>query len=168
MDLRPLGPSGPMVSAVGLGCGALGDARLTEGEVERLLRGAVDLGVTLFDSARSYGPSEERLGRHLRGLPVVRSTKGGYGIAGVEDWSPEAVRRGLDEALVRLQVEQLDLFLFHSCPLPTLRREDLLAELDRARASGKLKVAGYSGDNDELRWAVASGRFGAVEASFSL
>src|SRR5438552_3717648 len=102
MRARLLGQTGISVSPVALGCGALGDARLGEREAVRLVLGALELGVNLFDSARSYGLSEERLGRFLRGREVVRSTKGGYGIDGVADWSPEAIRLGIDAALERL------------------------------------------------------------------
>ena len=108
MQLRQLGDTGLTVSAVALGCGALGDARLSERESERLVLGALDLGVTLFDSARSYGLSEERLGRILRGREAVRSTKGGYGIEGASDWSPEAVLGGIDERHATIDVPKRD------------------------------------------------------------
>ena len=153
---------------VALGCGALGDARLSERDAERLVLGALDLGVTLFDSARSYGVSEERLGRLLRGREATRSTKGGYGIDGVMDWSPDAVQGGIERALARLQVERIDLFHLHSCPLEVLRRPELLDALERARTAGKIRLACYSGDNAELEWAVGSGRFGAVQASINV
>jgi aryl-alcohol dehydrogenase-like predicted oxidoreductase len=165
---RELGETGIQVSAVGLGCGALGDARLTERDVEHLLLGAVDLGVTLFDSARGYGLSEKRLGRVLGGREVVRSTKGGYGIDGISDWTSTALSRGIDAALARLRCERIDLFHLHSCPLEILQRGDLLGALEAARAAGKVRVACYSGDNEALGWAVRSGRFGAVQASVSL
>ncbi len=151
-----------------LGCGALGDPRLGEREAVRLVLGAVELGINLFDSARSYGLSEERLGRFLRGQPVVRSTKGGYGIDGAANWSAEAVRRGIDAALERLCTDCIDLFHLHSCPLEVLRRDEVLDALERAREAGKIRVACYSGDNAELELAVRSGRFGAVQASVSL
>jgi aryl-alcohol dehydrogenase-like predicted oxidoreductase len=168
MNTRLLGQTGIRVSPVALGCGALGDARWGEREAVRLVLGALELGINLFDSARSYGLSEERLGRFLRGHEVVRSTKGGYGIDGVADWSAEAIEHGIDEALRRMQTGCIDLFHLHSCPLEVLRREDVLGALDRAREAGKIRVACYSGDNAELDWAVRSGRFGAVQASVSL
>lgn len=89
MQERLLGHPGIAVSALGLGCGRLGSTRLEDSAAERLLHAAIDLGITLFDSARSSGLSEERLGRHLgpRRQHVVLSTKLGYGIDGFADWT---------------------------------------------------------------------------------
>jgi aryl-alcohol dehydrogenase-like predicted oxidoreductase len=155
---------------LGLGCGGIGDAGIGERDVEALLLGAVDLGVTLFDAARSYGLAEERLGRHLasRRDAVILSTKGGYGAEGADDWTASAVARGIDQALARLRTDRIDVFHLHSCPLDVLRRGDLLDALDRARDAGKIRVAAYSGDNEALAWAVASGRFGSVQCSVNV
>jgi aryl-alcohol dehydrogenase-like predicted oxidoreductase len=167
---RALGTTGLAVSIVGLGAGPLGDARLGDDEARRLVAHALDLGVTLFDTARSYGVSEERLGRLLgaRRKDVVLATKGGYGADGAADWTPEAIRIGIEAALGRLRTDYLDVFFLHSCPLHTLVREDLLGELGRAKDAGKIRAAGYSGDADELGWAVSSGRFDVVECSVSV
>jgi aryl-alcohol dehydrogenase-like predicted oxidoreductase len=169
MDTQPYGRTDLAVSRLGLGAGALGDPALTEREAEALLGAALDEGVTLIDTARSYGPSEERLGRHLgaRRHQVVLSTKGGYGIAGVPDWTGEAVARGIDEALDRLRTDRIDIFHLHSCPLTVLVRDDILDTLDRARAAGKVRALAYSGENDALGWAAASGRFDGLQCSVS-
>ncbi len=155
-------------TTVALGTGALGDARLSERDAEALVHGALELGVRFFDTAVSYGSSEERLGRYLKGREAWISTKGGYGAEGAADWTGEAVRRGIDQALKRLRRERLEVFHLHSCPLEVLQREELLRALDDARATGKVLLTAYSGDNRELEWAVESGRFGAVQASLSL
>lgn len=157
-------------STLGLGCGPLGESHMSDGEAERLVLGALDRGVTVFDTARSYGASEERLGRALRGRrhEAVIVTKGGYGIAGISDWTGECIRRGVDEALVRLGVEQLDAFLLHSCDLQTLERGDVVAALERARELGKIRMAGYSGEGAALDWASARrGIFSVLECSLS-
>ncbi len=173
MIARRLGATGIDVSAIGLGAGALGDARLDERDAEALVLAAIDEGITLFDTARSYGLSEERIGHFIgahsaRRANVVLSTKGGYGVDGVEDWTPRAITQGIDDALRRLQTDRLDVFHFHSCPLDVARRDDLLRALDDARDAGKIRVAAYSGDNEALAWAVASGRFGSVECSMNV
>jgi aryl-alcohol dehydrogenase-like predicted oxidoreductase len=67
MERRPFGRTGLAVPILGFGAGHVGDPALDEAEVGRLLHGALDLGVTLIDTARSYGLSEERIGRHLAG-----------------------------------------------------------------------------------------------------
>jgi aryl-alcohol dehydrogenase-like predicted oxidoreductase len=166
----PLGTTGLHVSRLGLGCGALGDERLSEREAERLVLGALDLGVTVLDAARSYGLAEERLGRILgsRREGVVLSTKGGYGATGAHDWTPDAIARGIDEALVRLRTDRIDVYHLHSCGADVLRSSGVVEALLRAREAGKVRVAAYSGDNEALAWAVGSGAFGSVQCSVSL
>lgn len=170
LPLRPFGSAPFTVSALGLGAGAVGHASLSEADAERLLRGALDLGVTFVDTAPSYGASEERIGRYLadRRDAFVLSTKGGYGVAGTPDWTGDVVRAGVDRALRVLRAERIDVFHLHSCPLETLVREDILRALDDVRASGKVRVAAYSGENEPLAWAVTSGRFGGVQCSVNL
>jgi aryl-alcohol dehydrogenase-like predicted oxidoreductase len=154
------------VSILGLGAGNLAEVE----DPDRLIHGAIDLGVTLIDTARSYGDSEERIGRALLGKrdQVILSTKGGYGLWGVEDWTGPCVARGVEEALGRLQTDRIDVFHLHSCPMHVLQREDILWALDRARGEGKIRVAAYSGENDELAWALHSGRFGSVQCSINV
>src|SRR5690349_14321549 len=112
MERRPLGSTGLLVPVLGFGSGHIGGDALGEAEAGRLLGAAVDGGVTFIDTARSYGAAEERIGRHLahRRHELILSTKGGYGIAGVPDWSAAAVSRGIDAALRRLRVDCVDIF----------------------------------------------------------
>ncbi len=159
-----------MFSRVGLGAGSLGDARLTDAEAERLVHGALDLGVTVFDTARSYGASEDRLGRALahRDHDVVVFTKGGYGVDGVPDWTGEVIRRGVDDARRRLGRDRLDGFFLHSCGVDVLERGDVVDALLEARASGKVRLTGYSGEGGALAWAAARrDTFSALELSLS-
>ena len=169
MITRPFGKAGFQVSALGFGAGHVGDPAQDEASVGRLLNEALDLGVSFFDTARGYGLSEERIGRHLghRRSSFILASKCGYGIEGCADWTPECVAAGIEEALRRLRTDYLDVMLFHSCPRGALQ-EPLLAALDRAVASGKIRAAGYSGENEDLEFAVGSGRFSAVECSVNL
>jgi len=168
--LRPFGTTGLLVPALGLGAGQVGDARLDEAEVGRLLGAALDLGVTLVDTARSYGLSEARIGRHPahRRAEFVLTTKVGYGVEGEADWTAGSVRRGIDEALARLRTDVIDVVLLHSCGPEALRDEGILEALSAARQAGKLRVAAYSGEGAPLALAVESGRFGAIECSVNL
>jgi aryl-alcohol dehydrogenase-like predicted oxidoreductase len=170
MELRPFGRTGLSVPILGFGAGHVGDPAMDEGEVGRLLHGALDLGVTLIDTARSYGLSEERIGRHLAGRrdEFILSTKVGYGIPGYEDWTGPVIAAGVDAALGRLRTDRIDVVHLHSCPLEVLERGDVVAALRAAVAAGKVRVAAYSGDNAPLAWAVASGVFGSIETSVNL
>jgi aryl-alcohol dehydrogenase-like predicted oxidoreductase len=170
MDTRPFGTTGLTVPILGFGAGHIGDPALSEGEVGRLLHGALDLGVTLIDTARSYGLSEERIGRHLAGRrnEFVLSTKVGYGVPGIADWTGPVITAGIDAALGRLRTEWIDIVHLHSCPIETLAQGEVVAALQSAVAAGKVRVAAYSGDNAPLDWAVASGAFGSIELSINL
>ena len=170
MEQRVFGKTGLKVSVLGFGAGRIGGDELSEKEVETLLNAAADLGITLFDTARSYGKSEERIGRHLRRRrkDIILSTKVGYGIAGYDDWTFDCVKAGIDQALRLLQTDYLDIVHLHSCPRSTLEWGEPLRALEAAVAAGKVRAAGYSGENEPLEWAVSSGRFGAVEHSVSI
>ncbi|HEX8789725.1 MAG TPA: aldo/keto reductase [Polyangiaceae bacterium] len=170
MNLTAFGSSGIEVSRLGLGAGGLGDVGLSEKDAERLLLGAVDRGVTFVDAARSYGAAEDRIGRYLgaRRGQVVLSTKGGYGVDRVDDWTGEAVRRGVDDALRRLRTDRVDLFHLHSCPVDVLARGDVVEALLEARRAGKIRLAAYSGENEALAHAVASGAFGGIQCSVNV
>jgi len=170
VELRPLGKTGLSVSAVGLGAGRIGGPETSEADVDRLVGGALDAGVTLIDTARSYGLSEERLGRALAGRRerVVLSTKVGYGVPGVPDWTGRSVTDGVDAALLRLRTDRLDLVHLHSCELAVLERNGVAEALRSAVQAGKVRVSAYSGEGDALLWAVRSGLFGAVQCSVSV
>lgn len=170
LERRQFGDTGLDVSIVGLGAGQIGENDVTEAEASDVLNGALDLGVTLIDTAATYGLSEERIGRHLgrRRDEFVLSTKGGQKVNGQRDWSPGSVLESLEQSLRLTRSERIDVFYLHSCPIEVLRRGDLQDTLDQAVTAGKIGVAGYSGDNEALAFAVESGRFGAIEASVSI
>ena len=170
LEQRRFGATGLAVSAVGLGAGQVGERDVTEAQAERLLRGALDLGVTLVDTALSYGTSEERIGRHLgdRRDAFVLSSKCGSGVPGHEDWSAGAVRASVEQTLRRTRSERVDVFFLHSCSLAVLERGEVQDALDAEVAAGRVRVPGYSGDNEALAFAAASGRFGALECSVNV
>lgn len=169
MRTRALGQTGLRVSEIGLGAGPLGDERIVDDAAVELVQGAIERGVTLIDTAPSYGRSEQRVGAALRGRRdrVVLSTKLGYGVPGVPDWTGPCITAGVDLALRRMQTEWIDIAHLHSCPLETLVRGDVVEALGRVVEAGKVRVAAYSGDNASLMWAIASGRFGVVQCSVS-
>lgn len=170
MERRIFGETGLSVSVLGLGAGQVGESSVSETEAAALLNGALDAGVTLIDTARSYGLSEERIGRHLasRRAEFVLSSKGGSDIDGTEDWTPASLTGSVERSLRLLRTDRIDIFHLHSCSAEVLARGDLQDTLDEMREAGKIGVAAYSGDNQDLVAAVSSGRFGSVETSVNL
>ncbi len=142
---RAFGNTGLEVSVLGLGGGQVGNSNLPEPVAERLLNQVLDLGLNLIDTARGYGLSEARIARYLGQR-----------------------RQGVDEALRTLQTDWIDIVHLHSCSLEVLQRGEVITALDDARQAGKVRVAAYSGENEALDFAVASGRFQAVQTSISL
>lgn len=167
---RPYGRAGRTVSVLGLGAGQIGDGAIDENAVARLLNAALDLGITLIDTARGYGLSEERIGRHLahRRREFTLSTKLGYGMPGHADWTAAAVSAGIDAALQRLVTDHIEIVHLHSCDIATLQSGEVIAALDRACEAGKIGTLAYSGENEALAWVLASGRFGGIECSVNL
>jgi aryl-alcohol dehydrogenase-like predicted oxidoreductase len=167
---RPFGNTGLTVPILGFGAGGIGEPSLSESDAGALLNSVVDLGVGLIDTARSYGLSEERIGRHLghRREELVLSTKVGYGVPGYEDWTAECVSAGVDLALSNLRTDVIDVVHLHSCPRETLERNGVAEALGRAVAAGKVRVAAYSGEGEALDFAVASGSFGSIQTSVNV
>jgi len=170
MHMNDFGTTGLKVAPLGFGAMHLNDGRVTEAEAEHLLNAVLDLGVNLIDTARGYGLSEERIGRHLahRRQEFLLSTKVGYGIPGVPDWTGPCITAGVEAALTRLRCERLDIVHLHSCPLAILERGKVIDALEACARTGKVGVVAYSGDNAELDFAISSGRFAAVQTSISL
>jgi len=154
MTYRPLGNSGLMVSAVGIGCNAFG-RRVDQDGVSAILEAASDAGVTLLDTADIYGPgpgaSEELLGHALAGRrdDFVVATKFGmnmHGTLGADHGvrgSRRYVRRAVEASLRRLQTDHIDLYQYHQPDGVTPIEETLEALTDLVR-EGKVRYAGCS------------------------
>lgn len=155
------------VSKIGFGAGQIGDDKLSEDHVGHLLNYCFELGLNIFDSARGYGLSEERIGRHLswRRNDIMLSTKVGYGIDGVQDWSYDAVYRGVIESCHRMRTSWVDMVHLHSCSKEILQQGDVLSALERAKSEGLIRCIAYSGENEDLSYAVHCGRIDVFQFS---
>ena len=154
MDYRPLGSSGLMVSAVGIGCNAFG-RRVDQDGVGSILAAARDSGVTLLDTADIYGgepgQSESMLGEALRGQrdEFVLATKFGMDMQGAngQDFgalgSRRYVRRAVEASLRRLQTDHIDLYQLHR-PDPLTPIEETLEALTDLVREGKVLYVGCS------------------------
>jgi len=157
------------VSLLGYGAGHIG-GEMDENEAGSLLNRILDSGINLIDTARGYGLSEERVGRHLswRRDDFVLSTKVGYGIDGIPDWTGPCIRAGVDRALSVMRTDRIDIVHLHSCPRAVLERGEVIEALLDCRKQGKVRYAAYSGDNDDLVHAAGCGLFDGFEASFNV
>jgi aryl-alcohol dehydrogenase-like predicted oxidoreductase len=156
MNTRPLGKSGISVSAVGLGCNALG-GRIDFDASRAVVHKALDLGVTLLDTASTYGNrygtpggSEIALGKILgpRRKDVVLATKFGTQSAKhpsipVEGASRREVVVAVEGSLKRLNTDWIDLFQLHH-PDPRVPIEETLRALGDLVRDGKVRYAGCS------------------------
>lgn len=178
MQTRQLGTSGLEVSAIGLGCMGLsyGYGPATETvEGVRLIRAAVERGVTFFDTAEAYGPfaNEELVGQALAPVrdQVVVATKFGF-VDGVPsrgmDSRPERIRAVADAALKRLRTDRIDLFYQHRVD-PNLPIEDVAGTVRDLVAEGKVKHFGLSEAGVEtIRRAHAVQPVAALQSEYSL
>ncbi len=154
MTYRQLGSSGLVVSAVGLGCNSFG-ATLPPGDVPRVVEAAIEAGITLFDTADTYGgrpgQGEELLGAALedRRDDVVIATKFGMDTGGLngEDHgvrgSRRYIRRAVEGSLRRLRTDHIDLYQLHRLD-PVTPLEETLAALDELVREGKVLYIGCS------------------------
>jgi aryl-alcohol dehydrogenase-like predicted oxidoreductase len=158
MDIVTLGRSGLRVSRVGLGCNNFG-GRASREATQAVIAKALDLGVTLFDTADAYGgngASETLIGEFLgaRRNEVVLATKFGWTVS-PDRPNPGASRRYVMEAveasLKRLRTDWIDLYQLHR-PDPATPIEETLRALDDLVRQGKVR---YLGCSNLAAWQVA-------------
>jgi aryl-alcohol dehydrogenase-like predicted oxidoreductase len=176
---RQLGSDGPEVGAVGLGCmgmsWAYGAAERDDATSEQVVREALDLGVTLIDTADVYGPftNEELVGRALRGRrhEAVLATKAGLVLrdgAMTRDGRPEHVRAAIDASLRRLGVDVVDLWQLHRVDEQVPVEETWGAMAEQVQA-GKVRLLGMSEVGvAELERAAAVHPVGTVQSELSV
>ncbi|HEX2154054.1 MAG TPA: aldo/keto reductase [Acidimicrobiia bacterium] len=154
------------VSLLGYGAmelrGAPRGRDLSEDEVGRILNRVLDTGITLIDTAIDYELSEERIGRHLAhrrneyflaskcgclvGWQRPADYKGGMAGGGPHDFSPDNIRKGVEQSLVRLRTDHLDLVQLHGSPdRRTLEEDDVIEVLHELQGEGKTRFIGMSG-----------------------
>jgi aryl-alcohol dehydrogenase-like predicted oxidoreductase len=167
---RDFGNKDFKVSIIGLGTGHIGDLRMPDSTAEYILNEALNNGITLFDTARAYGASEERIGKYLshKRDQIIISTKVGYGIEGIKDWTYESVIAGVDEALKLLRTDYIDIVHLHSCPIEILQQGDVVEALNKTKEQGKIRVTAYSGENEALEFAIYSTVIDSIQTSLNI
>jgi aryl-alcohol dehydrogenase-like predicted oxidoreductase len=161
MKTREFGSSGITASEVGFGLWTISTGWWGDHSDESaiaLLREAYDLGITLFDTADTYGEGrgETLLQKALGDVRdhITIATKFGYDIyspwerAGhVErphDWSPEYVRYALEQSLARLGTDRIDVYQLHNPRMDAIRSDEVFTVLEDAVATGKIRSYGVA------------------------
>jgi aryl-alcohol dehydrogenase-like predicted oxidoreductase len=143
--------------------------RLDAAETAVVVHKALDVGITLFDTAESYGPSEEYLGKALgkRRRDVIIATKFGNRGTGA---GPENILRAVDDSLRRLGTDYIDLYQLHR-PDPNTPIALTLATLSELKKAGKIREAGCSNFTKEMlegALATTGAHFVSVQNEYSL
>lgn len=182
MQKRTLGTNGLEVSALGLGCMGMSwsyGPPKDKPEMIKLIRAAVEQGVTFFDTAEVYGPlvNEELVGEALEPFKnqVVIATKFGFtaGPGDTNRWSvvtsdPAHLRQVAEASLKRLRVEAIDLFYQHRVD-PNVPIEDVAGAVKDLIAEGKVKHFGMSEAGAQtIRRAHAVQPLAALQSEYSL
>lgn len=176
---RTLGSQGLSVSALGLGCMGMSDfyGGRDDDESIRTIHRAIDLGVTLIDTADMYGPftNEELVGRALKGRrdQVVLATKFGNQRSSDGKFlringTPEYVREACEGSLTRLGVDTIDLYYLHRVDT-TVPIEDTVGAMADLVREGKVRYLGLSeAASGTIRRAQAVHPIAALQTEYSL
>jgi myo-inositol catabolism protein IolS len=166
MRYTTFGRTGLHVSQLSMGCNRLGDPGVDPGQWPPIVRRALDLGVTFFDTSNSYnqGRSEAILGEVTADSPTppVIATKGGVPVESNDyanrsftaDWIMEAA----EASLKRLRRETIDLYMLHSPTVKQLETQSWADAIEKLKAQGKIRYFGISTDDHASGiWAIEHG-----------
>jgi len=162
MEQRSIGRTGVAISVVGFGGWVLGTGwygRLSEEEGTRLVRTALERGITFFDTANSYGEdgvSESLLAAALDGVPrdrYVLGTKGGYDLKGErahahgerpQRWDADFIRSSVEDSLRRLRTDCVDVYELHNPRHDAIDSDECFATLEALRDEGRIRAYGVA------------------------
>ncbi len=172
MENRQFGNTDMQVSVLGFGGSEIRGSSMAD--VERLLGSALDAGLNVIDTAECYGDSEDLIGRavSMRRDDYYLFTKCGHNVGeelpDYPDWDPRLLEVSIDRSLRRLRTDHVDLLQLHSCSLDVLRKGDVVKVLEKAKREGKTRYIGYSGVDEDARYAIRSGVFDTLQISISI
>jgi len=184
---KVLGRTGVEVSILGYGAmelrgpDTMGGPAITDEDAGILLNALLDAGVNLIDTSVDYGRSEELIGRYLssRRDEFFLASKCGCPLtvepewdppttAAAHDFTPDRIRKGVEQSLRRLETDHLDLAQVHMSPTRARMEADgTIEELERLRSDGKVRFIGISGILPNLPDHISMGVFDVVQLPYS-
>jgi aryl-alcohol dehydrogenase-like predicted oxidoreductase len=168
MKMRRFGRTGLEVSVLGFGAAPAAFLHTERTRAAGVVNELLDAGVNLIDTAASYPGSEEFLGEffsHRRKDFVLVSKCPEWG---EQNWTDEKITASIDRSLQRLRTDRIDVMLLHSCDLKKLEQGEAIGALAKAREAGKIRFAGYSGDNEAAGFAAAHPELAVLETSVNI
>lgn len=173
MKQRALGATGIQVGEIGMGCNRLGEDWESTTYWERLVREAVDLGVSFFDTSESYGwgRSEEILGRAISASDnaIVATKVSRIRETAAKDFSAARIIERVEGCLTRLRCDCIDVLQLHSPNLDDLRHFNWQQGFAALKESGKVRFVGVAVNNaDELGWLLDHESIDVVQLTYNL
>lgn len=173
MHYRELGKTGAQVSEVGLGCNRLGQSYATDDHWVDLVLRAVDLGVTVFDTAEAYGwgRSEEILGKALgnREDVLVATKMCRVQETGEQDYSAARMMETVAGSLRRLRRDVIDIYQLHSPRRTSMERDDWAAGMQRLKEEGKIRYAAVAVNTEEdATWLMAQDLVEVLQITYNI
>lgn len=165
---RRLGRTDLWVSPVGFGGAEIGYGEVPQEQVDRLLNQALDRGLDAIDTAECYRESEELIGKavaHRRDEYLLFTKVGHWPTR--DGWSAASIESTIERSLQRLRTDRLDLVHLHSCSQQVLERGEAIEALEKAKAAGKVRYIGYSGDSAAAAYALSTKRFDTLMTSIN-
>lgn len=170
---RPFGTTGLSVSPVAFGSAPVGLLASEREAASRLLNRLLDEGLNVVDTAAAYLGAEESIGEaigHRRKEFLLVSKCGADN--GEKGWQQatraEELVTQIDRSLRRLRTDVIDVMLIHSLPLDVIQQGWPFETLFEAKRQGKIRFAGYSGDNEAALWAVRQPGISVLQTSVNL
>ena len=166
MRYTTFGRTGLSVSRLSMGCNRLGDPGVDPAQWPPIVRRALDLGVTFFDTSNSYnqGRSEAVVGEVTSQVstPTVIATKGGVPVETNDypnrSFQSEVILEAANDSLKRLKRDSIDLYMLHSPTVKQLETQSWAQAIEQLKAEGKVKYFGISTDDHASGiWAIEHG-----------
>ncbi len=172
MQKNKLGKTGLEVSVLGFGGAEIGfNPHQTQNDVNILLNSALDSGLNLIDTAAGYLTSEKMIGEavsYRRKDFYLISKCGALDGFTRFDWSKKGILDAIETSLRDLKTDYLDIAQLHSCDAEILRQGDCIEGLQRAQEKGYTRYIGYSGDNEDAKFALEMDIFDTLQTSVSI